>query len=278
MRPFAHLKIGHFSRSTATGYLGQSSGHKNRALTSFFHLLNPLFVNSMEEIRLESFEQFHREVIDSLPRGTLFRGVSNSEYQLIPSVGRYLNSYLETGKSKDMLLANEQFALEIFQKEAVIHLGRTTQDPWELLILAQHHGLPTRLLDWSHNPLVALFFAVCSDRKSDAALYALMPGIILDVMDTDEVRGHPFDLSEVRQLCPEHYAPRIAAQASIFTVHSSPTDPWGPSDMKRFVVPLEHRSKLRETLYKYGVTAKTLFPDLDGLCRTIRYLKFGGNA
>lgn len=232
----------------------------------------------MEETRIESFEHFHRGVIELFPRGTLFRGVSTAEHELVPSVGRYLHFYEANGRSQRELLESEQFALEIFQKEAVIHLGRTIHDPWEQLVLAQHHGLPTRLLDWSHNPLVALFFAVNSEREADAAVYALMPGVVLDVMDTDEMTTHPFDLNEVRQLAPHHYAPRIVAQASIFTIHSRPTEPWTPTEMKKFIFPSELRPQLREVLYKYGVTSKALFPGLDGLCRTIRYLKFGGDA
>lgn len=232
----------------------------------------------MEEIRIDSFERYHKEVMAPFSPGALFRGVSRVEYELIPSVGRYLPFYRQNGRSEHQLLDHERFALEIFEKESVIHIGRAIKDPWEQIVLAQHHGLPTRLLDWSHNPLVALFFAVCSDHDADAAVYALEAGVVLDIIDTKEVNKHPLDLSAVRQLIPPHSSPRIVAQASVFTIHSEPTIPWSAPGMKKFIIPDALRVSLRATLYKYGVTSKSLFPGLDGLCRTIRFLKFGGSA
>jgi type I restriction enzyme M protein len=232
----------------------------------------------MDEIRIDTFEHYHREVMAPFSPGALFRGVSHLGYELLPSVGRYLPLYEKNGRSLKQLLDHERFALEIFEKEAVLHLGRPVHDSWELIVLAQHHGLPTRLMDWSHNPLVALFFAVCSDTDDDAAVYALEAGVVLDIMDTKEVNMHPLELATVRQLIPPHSAPRIVAQASVFTIHNEPTVPWSAPGMKKFVVPRELRLQLRATLYKYGITSKSLFPSLDGLCRTIRFLKFGGAA
>jgi hypothetical protein len=232
----------------------------------------------MNVIRIDSFERYHREVMAPFSPGALFRGVSQVGYELVPSVGRYLPQYERSGHSLKHLLDHERFALEILEKEAVLHLGRPVHHPWELIALAQHHGLPTRLLDWTHNPLVALFFAVSSDTNDDAAVYALEAGVVLDVMDADELNMHPLELGAVRQLIPPHSAPRIVAQASVFTVHNEPTVPWSAAELKKFVIPKELRLQLRATLYKYGVTSKSLFPGLDGLCRTIRFLKFGGAA
>ena len=232
----------------------------------------------MDEIRIDSFERYHREVMAPFSPGALFRGVSHVEYELVPSVGRYLPLYEKNGRSLKQLLAHERFALEILEKEVVLHLGRAVHDPWELIVLAQHHGLPTRLMDWSHNPLVALFFAVCSDTDNDAAMYALEAGVVMDILDTKEVTMHPLELTAVRQFIPPHSAPRIVAQASVFTIHNEPTVPWSATDLKKLIIPKELRVQLRAILYKYGITSKSLFPGLDGLCRTIRFLKFGGAA
>jgi type I restriction enzyme M protein len=232
----------------------------------------------MKQIRVTSFEEYQQQVMAHFSPAALFRGVSHSEYQLVPSVGRYLASFEANGRTKERLLDEEQFALEIFEKEAVIHLGRQLRDPWELIVLAQHHGLPTRLLDWSHNPLVALFFAVQSDHDKDGAVYALEAGIVLDVMDTGEMQKHPRALTQVRQMVPLHSAARVVAQASVFTIHNDPTLPWSAIDMKKVIIPGQLRNQFRQMLYRYGITSKSLFPGLDGLCRTIRYLKFGGAA
>ncbi len=232
----------------------------------------------MIEIKIESFESYHREVVLKFSLGALYRGVTNKNHELIPSVGRYLPDYQKNGRDKSKLLNHERFALEIFEKDSAGFLPSKVSDPWELIVLAQHHGLPTRLLDWTHNPLVALFFAVQSNDDTDAAVYALEAGVVLDVMDTGELGKHPLELQETRQLVPNSSSPRISAQSSVFTVHAQPTDPWTASGMKKLTIPKEQKMQLRAVLYKYGVSSKKLFPGLDGIGRTVRYLKFGGQA
>ncbi len=232
----------------------------------------------MTEIQITSFEHYHREVTTPYTPGALFRGVNDSKYKLIPSIGRYLPQFISGGRKEKDLFEQEKFSLDIFEKEAVLHLGRAVSDPWELIILAQHHGLPTRLLDWSHNPLVALFFAVQKDNENESAVYALKAGEVMDIMDTSETSTHPLDITVVRQLSPPHSARRVSAQSSIFTVHNEPCNAWEPREIKKLIIPSDLRIQFRTTLYKYGITSKSLFPGLDGLCQTIKHLKFGGSA
>ena len=144
-------------------------------------------VYEMNEKEISSFDEYHEFVIpDYVNPGTLFRGVSNSNYELIPSVGRHLSRYISNGKNKQDLLNHEEFSLDIFEKESSAYLNRSLISKWETMVIAQHHGLPTRLLDWSHNPLVALFFAVQKCDENNAAVYVLPTGELLDAMDTGE--------------------------------------------------------------------------------------------
>lgn len=100
-------------------------------------------------------------------RGTwVFRGHSNAEHTLISSVGRGPHSS-QTRKG------HERSLIAIFKREALSFLTALPRDEWEWLSLAQHHGLPTRLLDWTHNPFVALFFAVQANLEKDGQVYAL---------------------------------------------------------------------------------------------------------
>src|SRR5205823_735887 len=94
----------------------------------------------------------------------IFRGCSDCDHQLVASVGRANRA----GK-----VPNEKSLFDVFCREAVNYLTPVPRDEWEWMSIAQHHGLPTRLMDWTHNILVALFFAVTDDSASDGEVLAL---------------------------------------------------------------------------------------------------------
>jgi hypothetical protein len=145
---------------------------------------------------------------------------------------------------------------------------------WDWLALAQHHGLPTRLLDWSFNPLAALYFAVEERADEDGAVYALhgprrVPQTILDT-------GNPFSIGSPMRFVPNIIVPRVWVQEGLFTIHSDIETPlsdalgrgWG---LEQIIVPAACKNRVKYELYRQGIHRAALFPDIDGLAAHLQW-------
>jgi hypothetical protein len=219
----------------------------------------------MKTLRLKSFQHFHRIIEEEYPVGSrpfIFRGVKDSDYQLIPKVGR-IKSYTKTIE-RDILL--------IFKMRSVPFLLGDYLPPedndWDWLSIAQHYGVPTRLLDWTYNPLAAAFFAVEDDAETDRAIYVWTAPLLIDPNEEDPLRLRKVGIHE-----PYHISRRIAAQSSIFSVHPNPARPLERRTICKLIIPNGLRQQFKISLHGYGVNRATLFPDLDGLARHIAWLK-----
>jgi hypothetical protein len=226
----------------------------------------------MEEIEITSFTAFH-DVVDSLSQnGWVFRGVADlNRHALVPSLGRYWPALRDAGHDKKFLLDAEIAALVRFELEAYSYFAHKPQNIWELMAVAQHHGLPTRLLDWTNNPLVALYFAVTRGVECDAAVYLFqLEKWFTPAMRTDD----PFRIEEVVGLMVSHLTPRLSAQAGVFTVQPDPTEAFGFPGLRRIRIAASARHHLRQTLFGYHVTEQTLFPGIEGVASYVKQLKF----
>jgi hypothetical protein len=210
-----------------------------------------------------SFAEFHAAIEAFGKQTVIFRGVRKKAYPLVPKVGRY-ERFSEADIEKQ-----EKTMLRLFKQQALPYLTYTPANDWEWLALAQHHGLPTRLMDWTRNPLVAAYFAVEHKHDGDSLIYAYTHNKFIETTKHPD----PFVYGQVGRFIPNHITPRITAQAGLFTIHPNPKQPFSSLKISRIVIKQEFRKKLKYALYRYGVHRVTLFPGLDGLAAHIRWLR-----
>src|ERR1700686_3047090 len=105
---------------------------------------------------------------------TLFRGQPQDD-PLLPKIGR--------GSCKPGLLDQEQRLFAEFRRRSAAYLDATNRDDWDMLAIAQHHGMATRLLDWTDNPLVALWFAVREGSQQSDSVVWCFPFVNDDIAD-----------------------------------------------------------------------------------------------
>ena len=209
----------------------------------------------------------------------LFRGVTSAIYPLQPKIGRPgARKDIETGEDLPFDQEEELRILTRFYREVRPLItreqlgGSSLQHNWDLRAVAQHHGLKTRLLDWSESPLIAAYFAVetsgvIDGRRVDAALYGVPRPYLIDSATAIWPDGH-----EVVAFYPPHLTPRITVQHAVFTVHNNPDSPWQPPDLKKWVIPSKTCRALRLALNRAGFNRASLFPDLDGIAEHLNWL------
>jgi hypothetical protein len=212
----------------------------------------------MQEIVIKTLEEYTSK-LQFLDEVDMFRGIGDDRrFRLVPSAGRF--GIAETSVQIEF----EKALLRDFKRKAHLHLTHSPKNDFEWLFLAQHHGLPTRLMDWTFNPLVALFFAVENAYKEDCAVYQSVGNPII-TPDLIQTWGDPFTVDRVFQIIPNLNHIRYQNQSGLFTIHPDPNSEDFSIVRTKYIIPKSVKDSIRWRLRKIGVTRSILFPDLDSL-------------
>ncbi|MFJ7841288.1 FRG domain-containing protein [Lysinibacillus sphaericus] len=251
----------------------------------------------------EELFNFERGLVHNRFRTSLaYRGVGDAEYDLKTSLMR-----LENDTAEKHLLRN-------FKKYAGKELNYN-DNVWELLAVAQHYGLPTRLLDWSFSPYVALHFATSdtSKYKKDGAIWCmditkvneLLPAELKGILNKEG--SHVFTVELLKDysleqfdnlkstednkdfivcLEPPSIDERIVNQYAMFTIISDNNKKLDelmkeqPNDIyTKIIIPKELKMEIRDKLDQANISERIIYPGLEGISAWLKryYTKFTDN-
>lgn len=248
---------------------------------------NDLIANDWPHLQQLLFQHSFDTRISRFRSGFVYRGLSDKSYELKTSLMRLEGDYVTL----------ERHLLRNFRKYAQRNVV-PGDSVWNWLAVAQHHGLPTRLLDWTYSPYAALHFATANLLKfnTDGVIWCVnyvkstqfLPQLIKEPL-LDE-GGNVFTPSILDPVCnslrqldslqdktfalflePPSLDDRIVNQHALFSLMSDPTalfNQWLEQHQKfffRIIIPATLKWEIRDKLDQANITERVLFPGLDGL-------------
>lgn len=227
----------------------------------------------MNEITIGSFIEYLSYVEKNYNRNHIFRGLNNLDFLLVPKIGR--DAYISRCKTDlivDELQDMEEQIMLDFIKMSIPHMDLRNISSWDQWTIGQHHGLPTRFLDWTENPLIAAYFATENSNNNDVAVYVVDKTQFNSNTDEDLDVFSLSDEDEVVLYSPSYIHPRIIAQKGVFTVHKNPTIPLNEIKINdefcivdRLIIPKEIIKDFVNDLDWFGINRSFIYPGLDGL-------------
>ena len=261
--------------------------------------MQEIVIHNWDELQKAIFDDVWDEKVMRYRDNCVYRGAADQKWDLVPSLNRVC--------AHDLSLESHVFRQ--FRKYGYAELAEYSGF-WSLLPVAQHHGLPTRLLDWTYSPMVAAHFATEDTEyyDRDGVIWQLdlrrfkaqLPEILR--MKLRESDSNIFTIGMLEKLIPdfdwmktlsdEPYAvffepssmiDRIVNQYALFSVMSDSSvllSDWIKEkniECKRIIIPKEVKLEIRDKLDYINISERMIYPGLDGVCKWItrRYAALG---
>lgn len=261
----------------------------------------------MKEVRLATPDAVIK-ALNTFPNPYIFRGQASADWKLASSLERILGNTWST----DSVRRFEDYALDVFRSKFHLYAGENHEPKTRLgwLSLLQHHGAPTRLLDFSESPYVALYFALESlnpallqmDGDAAMAIYALNYTKMMEA-SIQHIRSNDSAFNETRLTVhakqdevfenivdrfsypiawvtePKQISKRVDLQSGCFLVSGDKASKieivlsnhlYNDIDLTKFTIPVSLYGNLFALLRKMNITSKSIYGDMHGLCQAIR--------
>jgi len=261
--------------------------------------MEDVIVHNWDQLQEVIFKGVWDEKLMRYRSNFIYRGVCDKQYGLMPKLNWVCSHNLELESS---LLRN-------FKKYAYADIG-DNKSFWQMLSLAQHHGLPTRLLDWTYSPLVAAHFATenINEYDRDGVIWCInfvklndqLPPVLKEALRNQSSNSFTVEMLEtyvgdferlksqadnpfVLFFEPASMLDRIANQYALFSVVSdakvtlSDLLPEDSDIWFRIIIPKEVKLEIRDKLDYINISERLIYPGLDGICKWItrRYSDLG---
>ena len=219
----------------------------------------------MSQFNIYSVCSYINKVVANAQDGmtTIFRGHSSASYELMASVGRIKGYSLE--KEENLFLE--------FKKLYRPYTRECPETDLELLFMAQHYGVPTRLLDWTFNPLIALYFATKDNRDDDGKIYSIN---LHESFTVEQMTDMSLSINGIlrmegcKYIVPHYTDNRYYNQKSIFLLTNKPQSKFTFADKETvYIIKSEAKAQIRKELALLGIDEGYIFPTLDNLSKSI---------
>lgn len=259
-------------------------------LTNQSEAKTPLVAESWQHLQECLFAGSWNEAIQRYRSPFVFRGLPDASFDLSTSLMRLGGDY--AGLEKHLLRNFRKYGHDAFSFEHSL---------WHWLTMAQHHGLPTRLLDWTYSPFVAMHFATADIHKSerDGSIwkvnyhdsYKQLPDLMREALDQEG--GNVLTAETLTELVgsldsfaklssdeffiffePPAIDARIVNQHGLFSIASNPcvamTEVLSGVEWEQIVIPAKLKWEVRDKLDQANITERVLFPGLEGLSQWLK--------